>query len=111
MSFESLLNKTCDIYSDATSGVDSFNQPVSAPVLVHQDWPCRLDSKRMSTATGEQITPGELTIAEFILYLPIDTTINEGYSVVISSKTYDVLLVVDAGGAGHHLEVDLRLVK
>lgn len=108
MSFDSLLNTTCTIEvktktQDTTSGemVDSWvNHATSVK--------CRLDQ-----AKGGEIRKADDVFVKttHMLFLEYRTDLDENnYRIVIGSRTYNILLVRDAGGEARHTELDLEIV-
>ena len=106
MGFKQLLNKTCTIRRFTSSSNDAHGNPVKVWSDLATDVPCRLQARR-----GRETTqPVQVVVGTHTLFLePRDIT--ERDRVVVATLTYEVLFVSDAAGQGHHLEVDLELVK
>jgi len=109
MSFDSLLNKTCTIQTatsaqDATS-LEFIQTWIDAYLLV----PCRLTQAKGGKKVTRNDQVYDVTHKCFISYR---TDINwNNTRIVVDSITYEILLVGDGGGAGHHLELSLNRVR
>lgn len=107
MGFAQLLNKTCVIRRFTSSSNDAHGNPVKVWSDLATDIACRLQPRR----GREAVQPTQVVVGSHVLFLEIGTDITERDRVVVATLTYEVLFVGDAAGQGHHLEVDLELVK
>ena len=107
MGFKQMLNKTCVIRRFTSSSNDAHGNPVKVWSDLATDVPCRLQPRR----GREAVQPTQVVVGSHVLFLEIGTDITERDQFVLAADTYDVLFVGDAAGQGHHLEVDLELIK
>ncbi|KKM74969.1 hypothetical protein LCGC14_1395080 [marine sediment metagenome] len=107
MGFKQLLNATGTIRRFNSSSKDMHGNPVKVWSDLATDVPCRLQPRR----GREAVQPTQVVVGTHVLFLEIGTDITERDRFVFAPDTYEVLFVGDAAGQGHHLEVDLELVK
>ena len=108
MSYDSLLIHTCTTQRFTEGAADSYGNPILtwANELVAE--PCRL-----TTAKGQEIKVGaELVVADYRLFIG-DVDITEQDRVIISTLTYEVLLVegYSDDSTSHHKQVWLRIAR
>lgn len=107
MGFKQMLNATGTIRRFTSTAKNSHGNPVKIWSDLATDVPCRLQPRR----GREAVQPTQVVVGSHILFLEIGTDITERDRVVVSANTYEVLFVADAAGQGHHLEVELELIK
>lgn len=107
MSFESMLNQTCTSTRKTTAGQSASGQQRSTQVAVLSGEPCRLQQRSGTEIIDDRTT----TIEKLTLFLRSSADIREDDQVTVASKVYEVKYVGDGGGAGHHWECDVKLVK
>lgn len=109
MSFAGLLNTTCTIQKctytqNATSREMSESWANDATGVK-----CRLTGARGGRRDGDRDTVYEATHTLFLEYrTDIDWSTRR---IVVGSITYTIVTVIDAGGAGHHTELGLKVTK
>jgi hypothetical protein len=111
MSFKGMLNAFCTIRKVAETQSPLSGQINDAWQDVAVNVRCRLDE-----ASGQEIKTetGKYVKATHVLFIENATggiDINEKeYEIVISENSYNILLIKDAGGHGHHKEILLQRV-
>lgn len=110
MSFEGLLNTTCTIQTLTESQDADTGQDIKTWTDTEINVKCRLDN-----AEGEELMSdtGEVVKASHTLFLdnPVYVTLNEKNNrIVVAGNSYNILLVKDAGGHGHHTELLLQRI-
>lgn len=108
MGFKNLLNAKCNVYSQVETVNATNGEKTKTWTLKHLSAACRLDE-----ATGKEFT-GSLKIytqATHILFIENVFSIDITDRITLNSKNYNVLLVKDGGGAGHHTELLLEYLK
>ena len=109
MSFDSLLNKTCKIQELTNTQDSTTGQMVKSWTDKYINVKCRRDQ-----ASGGEFESDNsiLKRATHIFFMRNNYTIAEGKNrIVFDGKNYNVLLVGDAGGHGHHFEIETELVE
>ena len=107
MGFKQLLNVTCVIRRFTSSSKDAHGNPIKVWSDLATDVPCRLQPRR----GREAVQPTQVVVGTHVLYLEAGVDITERDRVMVAASTYEVLFVGDAAGQGHHLELELELVK
>ena len=107
MGFKQMLNTTCVIRRFTSSSKDAHGNPIKVWSDLATDVPCRLQPRR----GREAVQPTQVVVGSHVLFLEIGTDITERDRFVHAGDTYGVLFVGDAAGQGHHLEVELELIK
>ena len=107
MGFKQLLNATGTIRRFTSTAKDAHGNPVK----VWSDLATGVACRRQPRLGREAVQPTQVVVGSHILYLEIGTDITERDRFVLAADTHEVLFVGDAAGQGHHLEVDLELVK
>jgi head-tail adaptor len=113
VAFDRLLRHTVTISRAALGSLDEYGQPsrtyadvATVPALV-QPKPSRSVGGGAEESTtyfaGTQITD------HTVFLRPTDVTAAD--RIVHGDDTFEVLLVKDAGGQDHHLELDVRLIE
>ena len=117
MSFASQLRHTVTIRRASLGAVDDYGQPartvsdlatVKALVQPKTIGVGRNPEEPTTYGAGTQVTDHTV----FLAYTDVNAA-DEVLAVsagIHSGKTFEVLLVKDAGGQGHHLELDCRLI-
>jgi SPP1 family predicted phage head-tail adaptor len=110
MSFNGLLNTTCTIQTLTETQDADTGQDIKTWTDTEINVKCRLDN-----AEGDEIMSdtGEVVKASHTLFLNNPTYINldeKSNRIVIEGISYNILLVKDAGGHGHHTELLLRRI-
>ena len=108
MSFSDFLNKTCTVRRGVPGTVNDYGHPAKPFSDLLTDVPCRLVPLRKGK---EFFREKQLVIIMLNLYVDFSIDIIEEDQVVIGVDTYQVLLVSDAAGHGHHKVVGLEQVK
>lgn len=107
MSFDALLNKTGTVRRFTSAGVSASGHEKSTWATVATGVKCRLQSRGGNEAIDDRTT----SIENLVLFTKAATDTTEDDQWIIDSKTYEVKLVTDGGGAGHHKECVVKLVK
>lgn len=107
MGFKQLLNASCTIRRFTSTAKDAHGNPVKVWSDLATGVACRLQPRR----GREAVQPTQVVVGTHVLFLEAGVDITEKDQVVFAPDTYEVLFVGDAAGQGHHLEVDLELVK
>lgn len=100
MSFESLLNDTCDIQSKTATQTGSGELSVTWSDKATDVPTRRRTSKQPSVVNGI----GQVTITSYTFYFLPETDITEADRIVYDSEVYGVVLAAK-DSSGHHLEV------
>jgi len=101
--FLGLLTALCDVRRQEPGAVDSeTGLPVETWLTPITDIPCRFVNRTGREAVSE--ARGSVVLRGQVCMLPIDTDVREGDVILSGGQSYDVKLVEDAAGAGHHLE-------
>lgn len=109
MSFDSLLVHELVIRRQAPSGgVDGWGQPVSAAVTV-ATVPGLVQQR--SADEVALVSQAGAVIGQHRAFLRPLEGLGTDCWVEVAGERYDVLAIADAGGRGHHLELDLRRVS
>lgn len=112
MSFSTWLNTTCTIRRFTAGAADDYGHPVQTFSDLATGIACRLQPAAGPGRGGKEIwVDKQLVIADFKLFLSAGQDVTEKDEIVIGAKTYNVLLVNDAAGHGHHLELDLQVLR
>lgn len=107
MSFIGLLNTTCSSVRPAASGQSASGRQRATNSAVLTSEPCRLQSRGGKELIGDR----ETAIEDLVLFVRASADILEDDIVTVNAKNYEVKLVQDGGGAGHHWECVVKLVK
>ena len=107
MSFDALLNQTCSSTRKTTAGQSASGAQKSTQVAVLTSEPCRLQSLTATEIIGDRST----VIEKLTLFLRRSANVSADDQVTVSSSVYEVKSVRDGGGALHHWECDVKLVK
>ena len=107
MSYNNLLNTTCTIQSLTKSHDEDSGQETESWADSATNVKCRIDQAkggevRAATSIYEKAT--------HILFIKNRTISEETNRIVIGSETFNILLVADASGHGHHLELLLERI-
>ena len=109
MSFAGLLNAS-GLIQVATKVVDTTTNEITKTWTTHASGVrCRLDE-----AKGQEIRMANNVYvkATHILFMEYRTDINEhDYRIVVGGRTYNILLIKDASGMAHHLEILLEIIR
>ena len=109
MSYLGLLNTTCTIQV-ATKVVDSTTGEMTKTWATHaSSVACRLDQ---ASGSERRLVNNVYVQATHILFIAYRTDLDEhDYRIIVGSDTYNILLVKNAGGEGHHTELELEIIK
>jgi len=109
MSYKGLLNTTCTIQVSTETQDTTTNQMIDSWATFASSVKCRLDQ----ASGGKQVSSDDiLSKKTHTLFVEYRTDLNwKNHRVVIGSYTYDILLILNAGGHGHHTELALELVR
>lgn len=106
--YDSLLTQSCSIWRNLGSVRDANGQLI-------EDWhewevlvPCWLQP---FSAKERMRQAGDITAAEYRLFLKKGSDIQEADRVRVDGSEYQVTGIIDAGGIDHHLEVELRRTR
>lgn len=111
MGFRQLLTQLCTIRRfTASGGTGAYGEPLGSFGDLAIGVAC-LKQPLTGRAVGKELVAGrEARITDFVLFLlPRDVTAAD--RVVQAGETYNIIVVKDPGGQGHHLELILELVK
>jgi hypothetical protein len=108
MSFDDLLNTTCSVSTVVQTRDATSRGAAPVKTLRHSNVPCRLDGATGSEYKGDNRVLGKMT---HVLFLSPRYVLRETDVVTISGTDYNVLVVTDGGGHGHHTEAALELVR
>jgi SPP1 family predicted phage head-tail adaptor len=108
MSFQKLLNKTCTIKSRTVAQNATSGEQVETFAVKYSNVRCRLDEAAGGEFRGSTRIVDKAT---HMLFIPFNYSVVETDEVVIANNNYNVLLVRDAGGHGHHKELMLEWVR
>lgn len=106
MSFSSLLTHNAFVGKRTTSTADSLGYPAVRFVFSSTASPCRIQSiSRMNS----RISGGETAnvVSTHRMFCGVSVPAVERDRVRFNGVDYEVMFVEDAGGCGHHLEIDL----
>ena len=108
MSYTSLLINTCTVQRNTPGAQGTYGQPAASWADYLEDIACRL----MATGGTELKINAEVVIANYKLFLG-DVDITEQDRVIISSVTYEVLMVEDKQDSttSHHKECFMNTVR
>ena len=111
--FDRMLRHTVTIQRATLGTVDEYGQPTrtmgtvaTVPALVQPK------PSRSAGGTAEEPTTysGGTQVTDHTIFMrPTDVRASD--QVVEGDRTFDILLVKDAGGQDHHLELDARLIQ
>ena len=108
MSFDNLLNLTCNIQRQSKTQSATTGEMVINYATVYTGIKCRLDE----ASGGVMFSNNQkLQRATHTLFLHYGKTIKETDKIVIGSSSYIVLLIKNAGGHNHHNELILEIIK
>ncbi|MBA4406973.1 hypothetical protein C0389_06840 [bacterium] len=109
MSFEGLLNKVCNIQKRTKTQDTNTGEIIESWANVYSGVACRLDESRGTEYIGQDT---RLSRADHVLFLKKGYTLTTGeYRVIIDTTSYNILSIRDAGGQGHHIELELEIIK
>lgn len=107
MSFSTWLNTTCTIRRFTEGAADDYGQPAKSWANLATGVLCRLEP-----TSGKEIwIDKQLVISNFTLFLLPAQDVTEKDEIVLGGETYNVLLVSDAAGHGHHQELALQAIR
>jgi len=109
MSYSGLLNTTCTIQKNTPVQDTTNYSMVSSWADYATSVKCRLDQASGGERRDPEDILSRMTHKLFILYRTDLAWKN--YRIVIGSNTYVILLVIDGGGHGHHVELALELIQ
>ena len=109
MSFNGLLNRTCKIQKVTKTEDPDSGELNDAWTTIYNNVKCRLDeAKGKEFASPNSI----LALADHVLFLNYGYVLKAGeHQIVIGADSYNILLVKNAGGEFHHLELMLQRIK
>jgi len=107
LTFANLLNTTCSIKT-VTQSRDAAYGVTKTEAVRYTGVPCRLDGASGGEYRGDNRITSKATHK---LFMRTGYNVNVKDVVVCGGKSYEVLLVIDAGGHGHHVELALELVQ
>jgi SPP1 family predicted phage head-tail adaptor len=108
MSFQNLLNKTCTIKARTVAQHATSGEQVETFAVKYSNVRCRLDEAAGGEYRGATRIVDKAT---HVLFINFNYNVIDTDAVVVGTETYNVLLVKDAGGHGHHKELMLEWVK
>jgi head-tail adaptor len=109
MSFKGLLNTTCTIQEITETQDSGTGQKEKTWSNIKNGVKCRLDQ-----ASGKEFAAPNSIMAKASHILFLDSKYNlkeKNHRIIIKSTTYNILLVSDGGGHGHHLELLLEIIQ
>ena len=107
MSFESLLNKTCNILKRTVAQDATSFQEIETWSIAYSNVKCRLDE-----AKGKELAAEGSILArtEHILFIKQNLKLfPEQHRIQIGNDQFNILLVKNAGGHDHHVELFLEI--
>ncbi len=106
-----LLNTSC-IFEVRTGAKSTTSGQVNYTWATAQSGvPCRIDEASGQEYKAQSGTYVRATHILFVNRGAVSVAISEGeHRVKIGTTTYDILLIADAGGQGHHYEIALERV-
>lgn len=115
MSFVSLLRHRADVIRQVavTDGFgdptyDERGQPITTSATIVPAWPCRIEPR--SAREVAQLSQAGPVVADHIVYgQPTDLRTGDRL-VATDDRVFEVMVIDDAGGHGHHFEVQARRV-
>ena len=110
MSFNGLLNKTCN-FQKKTLTENASGQEVESWTTIFTNIKCRLDTAHGGKTSISQLEYEKVTHVLFIRIISGFNLTTGDYRVVIDNKNYEIILIADAGGHNHHLQLGLQKVK
>lgn len=106
MALGSLLNKTATRQRFVQTGTDRRNHP-TGDYSDTTTFPVALQ-----TVSGREIyIDQKVTVVTYQAFADYGADVTVKDHLVIDGNTFNVLLVSDAAGMGHHLEIDLELIS
>ena len=104
--FDDLLNTMCTIQIATTAQNANSYQMIKTWTTHASSVACRLEQ----ASGGVRVSGNDiLSKTSHILFLDYRTDIDwSDKRIVVGSNTFNILLVSDAGGEGHHLELSLK---
>jgi len=109
MSYTGLLNKFCSIQELTKTQDSETGQMIDSWAVKYNNVKCRLDQP-----TGTEIAAqgSILSQATHVLFIGINYTLTAGENrIVFDGKNYNILLIKNASGHDHHLEILLRILQ
>ena len=107
MSFKGLLNTTCTIQSKTVSYNASSREQEETWADSVTSVKCRLDQ---ATGTEKRTPIAIFSRVTHVLFMGFRTLSSNTHRIVIDSITYNILLVSNASGEGHHIEAFLEVI-
>ena len=109
MSFDSLLNKSCSIQVK-TETQDGAGQMQESWTNAYTNVNCRLDTAGGAKTSIPQLIYEKATHILFMRVISGFKFSSKDNRVTIGSTDYEILLVSDAAGHGHHWQIALQLI-
>jgi len=109
MTISNYFNKTATLTKKTQTSQNSRGEPLFSTAT--SSLSCAIQPNTGRTGEGYNVVDrGKVTISTHMLFCAITETISEGDTVTDGSDIYNVLLVSDDAGRGHHLLAYLRQV-
>lgn len=103
-----LIHRVTVYRSAPTGGSDEWGIPSEALQMVGIDVPALVQPR----SSREQPRPTGVEITDAVIFLPWGSNVRADDTILHGLETYRVVgSPIDAGGAGHHLEVAARRVE
>lgn len=102
------MRSTCTFEQRTGASSAATGQMTYTWAAVYSGTRCRLDEstgREFMSATGK---PTRATHVMFLNVLPSLSITERDWRVDVGGLKYDILLIADAGGAGHHYEIMLE---
>ena len=97
MSLKTLLNKTCQINQITYTQASASGQQTVTTAVLQSALPCRL---RTRTVSERKYSMPAYALATHSIYIPAKSGLyGKKLSVIIDGNTYDVIGLIDMGGA------------
>jgi hypothetical protein len=106
-----LLRSTCSFEQRTESRDATTGQSDYAWTALYTGVRCRIDEnvgREFMSQTGAKI---RATHTLFLNSLPLSSIESRGWRVDIGGSKYNILMIADAGGAGHHYELALERIS
>lgn len=114
MSFDSLLRhrvaiiRQVPVLDAGEPTYDDRGQPITEPVTIQAEWRCRIEPKTAREVA--QLSQAGPVVADHTIFgRPTDLATGDAL-LATDGRAFEVMPINDAGGAGHHLEVDVRRI-
>ncbi|MBU1067733.1 phage head closure protein [Patescibacteria group bacterium] len=111
MSFKSLLNATCKIQRNTKSQSATSGEITNTWNTIYPSVKCRLDEARSNSGEITKET-AQYTKATHVVFMEKSSYLSftEKDRIIIDDNNYQILIIIDAGGAGLYNQVMVKRV-